>query len=140
MQCPPDFAAVGVFVMMAAVIGRKVSIRPKRKDDWTVVPNLWGAVIGNSGVMKSSTLSTALSPIAKLAAEAFETYSKAKVEHEAQAEVAKLQQLAKRKQAIASLKENPNGLLMEADEIIGLLKQPDAWWTGSRQIVLPDSC
>ena len=51
MQCPPDFAAVGVLVMMGSIIGRKVSIRPKRKDDWTVILNLWGAVVGNSGVM-----------------------------------------------------------------------------------------
>ena len=28
MQCPPDFAAVGAFVMMATIIGRKVGIRP----------------------------------------------------------------------------------------------------------------
>jgi len=36
MQCPPDFAAVGVFVMMATIIGRKVGMRPKRKDDGQV--------------------------------------------------------------------------------------------------------
>ena len=41
MQCPPDFAAVGVLVMAATIVGRKVAIRPKRKDDWTVIPNLW---------------------------------------------------------------------------------------------------
>jgi len=42
VQCPPDFVAVGVLVAAAAVIGRKVAIRPKRQDDWAVVPNLWG--------------------------------------------------------------------------------------------------
>lgn len=56
MQCPPDFAAVGALVMMASIIGRKVGIRPMRRNDWTVIPNLWGAVVGNSGVMKSPTL------------------------------------------------------------------------------------
>jgi len=171
MQCPPDFAAVGVLVMMGSIIGRKIAIRPKRKDDWAVIPNLWGAIVGNSGVMKSPTLSAALSPIAKLAAEAFETHSKAKTEHELQTEVVKLQQLAKKKQALASLKknqdidvkgllqanktdnapilkryktnnasyealgelliENPNGILVEADEIIGLLKQLD---TGGQEV------
>lgn len=166
MQCPPDFAAVGVMVMMATIIGRKVSIRPKQKDDWTVIPNLWGAVVGNSGVMKSPTLSAALSPIGKLAAAAFEAFNKANTEHGAQAELAKLQQSVKKSKAKASLKkdqsadvksllqsvgtddapilkryktnnatyqalgellmENPNGLMVEADEIIGLLKQLDA--------------
>ena len=38
MQCPPDFAAVGVFVMMATIIGRKVGIRPMKHNDWTVIP------------------------------------------------------------------------------------------------------
>ena len=52
VQCPPDFVAVGVLVAAAAVIGRKVAIRPKRQDDWAVVPNLWGLAVGPPGVMK----------------------------------------------------------------------------------------
>ena len=166
MQCPPDFAAVGVMVMMATIIGRKVSIRPKRNDDWTVTCNLWGAVVGNSGVMKSPTLSAALAPIGKLAAAAFEDFNKACANHSEVAELAKLQQSVNKTKARTSLKngfsadaskllqpddtddapvlkryktnnasyealgellmENPNGLLVEADEIIGLLKQLDA--------------
>jgi hypothetical protein len=166
MQCPPDFAAVAVFVMMATIIGRKVGIRPKQKDNWTVIPNLWGAVIGNSGVMKSPTLSAALSPIGKLATAAFVAYEKAKADYGAQAELSKLQESVSKSEAKAKLKkdksadvksllqsgdvdaapvfkryktnnasyealgelliENPNGLLVEADEIIGLLKQLDA--------------
>lgn len=166
MQCPPDFAAVGAMVMMATIIGRKVGIRPMKHNDWTVICNLWGAVVGNSGVMKSPTLGAALSPISKLAADAFEVFNKAKAEHDAEAELAKLQQSVKKTKARASLKknqsadvkdllqsgeaddapilkryktnnasyealgellmENPNGLMVEADEIIGLLKQLDA--------------
>jgi putative DNA primase/helicase len=166
MQCPPDFAAVGVMVMMATIIGRKVGIRPMKRNDWTVIANLWGAVVGNSGVMKSPTLAAALSPIKKLSVVAYDVFNKAKAEHDAQAEYAKLQQSVKKTKARASLKkdqsadvkgllqssetddapirkryitnnasyealgellmENPNGLMVEADEIIGLLKQLDA--------------
>src|SRR5688572_28011578 len=43
MQCPPDFPAVAAMVALAGIVGRKVGIRPKRRDDWLVVPNLWGA-------------------------------------------------------------------------------------------------
>lgn len=165
MQCPPDFAAVGVFVMMGAIIGRKVAIRPKRHDNWTVICNLWGAVVGNSGVMKSPTLSAVLSPIARLAATEFEVYRKAQADHEEGVELAKLQQAANKSKAKDTLKknqsadvrnllqsvetgsapilkryktnnasyeklgemmmENPNGILVEADEITGLLKQLD---------------
>lgn len=166
MQCPPDFAAVGVFVMMGTIIGRKVGIRPMKHNDWTVICNLWGAVVGNSGVMKSPTLGAVLSPIGKLAAAAFEAYSKAKAAHDEITEIAKLQQAANKSKAKDTLKkdqsadvksllqlvgtgdapilkryktnnasyeklgevmmENPNGILVEADEIIGLLKQLDA--------------
>lgn len=45
-QCPPDFVAIGALVAAAAVIGRQVAIRPKRADDWTVIPNLWGLAVG----------------------------------------------------------------------------------------------
>lgn len=166
LQCPPDFAAVAVFVMMATIIGRKVGIRPMRHDDWTVICNLWAAVVGNSGVMKSPTLSAGLSPIKQLQAWAFEAFNNLMAEYAAQDELAKLQKSAAKSEAkkkltkdksadvAALLKsepvggapilkrymtnnasyealgeimiENPNGLMVESDEIIGLLKQLDA--------------
>lgn len=166
MQCPPDYAAVGAMVMVAAIVGRKVGMRPMRHNDWTVIPNLWGAIVGNSGVMKSPTLGETLTPIKKLQAAAYDVYNEAKASHDAQAELAKIQKSVKQSKAKASLKkdqnadvmkylqvsepdeepilkryltnnssyealgeiliENPNGILVEADEIIGLLKQLDA--------------
>lgn len=166
MQCPPDFAAVAVFVMMGAIIGRKVGIRPMRHNDWLVICNLWGAVVGNSGVMKSPTLSASLSPIKRLQQWAFEEFNNKMEDYGAQEEVAKLQKsvakieakkkLGKDKSADVAallkpemgedapilkrymtnnasyealgelLMENPSGLLVESDEIIGLLKQLDA--------------
>ena len=54
MQCPPDFPAAAAIVALGSVIGRRCGIRPKRQDDWTVVPNLWGAVIGRPGVIEIS--------------------------------------------------------------------------------------
>jgi putative DNA primase/helicase len=56
MQCPLDYPAVSAMVGEAAVIGRRVGIRPKRRDDWLVVPNLWGGVIGRPGVLKSPAI------------------------------------------------------------------------------------
>ena len=49
MQCPIDFPAVAGMVALAAVVGRQVGIRPRQQDDWIVVPNLWGVVIGRPG-------------------------------------------------------------------------------------------
>ncbi len=56
VQCPADFPAVAAMIGLAAVLGRKIGIRPKRHDDWLVVPNLWGAVIGPPSVMKTPAI------------------------------------------------------------------------------------
>lgn len=67
MQCPPDFPAVGAMVALSSLIGRKACIRPKRFDDWQVVPNLWGAIVGRPGVMKSPALAEVMKPLDRLA-------------------------------------------------------------------------
>jgi hypothetical protein len=74
MQTPPEYVAVPAIVSAAAVLGRKVAIRPKSRDDWCVVPNLWGCIIGRPGVMKSPAIGQALKPLARLAALASEEY------------------------------------------------------------------
>lgn len=62
-QAPPDFVAVAALCAIAAVIGNRVRVRPKQHDDWEVVPNLWGALIGRPSTMKSSTMRSALAAI-----------------------------------------------------------------------------
>src|SRR5215470_20392239 len=81
VQCPPDFVAVGVFVAAAAVIGRKVAIRPKRQDDWAVVPNLWGLAVGPPGLMKSPALTEALRPLHRLLTDAHAQYEEQLLAH-----------------------------------------------------------
>lgn len=63
MQCPPDFAAIGAIVALSSLIGARAVIAPKARDDWRVVPNLWGLVVGRPGVMKSPALSEVLKPV-----------------------------------------------------------------------------
>lgn len=62
-QAPPDFAAVTALCGIAATIGNRVRIRPKQNDDWEVVPNLWGAIVGRPSAMKSPAMQAALGPI-----------------------------------------------------------------------------
>jgi hypothetical protein len=81
-QLPPDFPAVGAIVAAGSLIGRKVGIRPKRYDNWLEISNLWGAVIGRPGVMKSPALEEALKPLKRLAHEAAEQYEKELAEYE----------------------------------------------------------
>ena len=74
MQIPPDFAATGAVIVAGSLVGRKVGIHPKRRDDWLVFPNLWGAVIGRPSLLKSPALSEVMKPLARLIAEAYADY------------------------------------------------------------------
>jgi hypothetical protein len=66
MQCPVDYCAVGALVALAGVVGAAIGIRPKRKDDWLVVPNLWGGVIGPPSKKKTPALSDMLKALGRL--------------------------------------------------------------------------
>jgi putative DNA primase/helicase len=66
----PDFVAAAAVVQAGALLGRKVGIRPKRHDDWVVIPNLWGGLVGMPASMKTPALEAALKPIKRLAAKA----------------------------------------------------------------------
>ena len=82
MQCPPDFPAVGAMVALSSVIGRKACIAPKRRDDWRVIPNLWGGVVGRPGVMKSPALSEVLKPLERMAILASDLHKEAMRDHQ----------------------------------------------------------
>ncbi|WID98423.1 DUF3987 domain-containing protein [Bosea vestrisii] len=61
-QSPVDFVAVAMLCGLSAVFGNKVRVRPKQHDDWTITPNLWGALVGPPSAMKSPTMQAALAP------------------------------------------------------------------------------
>lgn len=167
MQCPPDFAAVGAMIAVGSIVGRKIGIRPKRYDDWLVIPNLWGCVVGRPGLMKTPALEQPLLPLRGLVGEALEKYTAKMQDHKIEAmlksqgtEVAKKKitahlnkgdQQAARAEAEAIVKkesdepvcrryetndptieklgvllaENPNGLLLFRDELVGFLRGLD---------------
>jgi hypothetical protein len=67
MQCPIEYLAVGALVGAGAVIGNRIGVQPKAYDTgWVEVPNLWGAVVGRPGVMKSPALDKVLAPVRQL--------------------------------------------------------------------------
>jgi putative DNA primase/helicase len=170
IQCPLEFPAVAAVVGLGSVIGRKVAIRPRRYDDWVVVPNLWGALVAPPSAGKSPALGEALKPLHRLEALAAKEHEKAMGEYEADALAlearvkaikAQMQTAAKnedgeRMEALKAeyarlkrneaeapgprryivndatiealgqrLNENPNGLLLVRDELVGFLKSLD---------------
>ena len=76
MQIPPDFSAAAAVVALGSLIGRGCGINPKRHDDWLVVPNLWGKVIGRPSLMKTPAITEAQKPLVRLETEAREEYRK----------------------------------------------------------------
>ncbi len=165
MQCPPDFPAVATIIAMAGAVGKKLGIRPKRHDDWLVVPNLWGAAIGRPSIMKTPAIRQPIKFLQRLQVEARKRYEQELRDYENICLVVEVQKKAK-KHAIeeamkkkqdpiqaakkfniqepeeptpkrylvndstveklgALLNQNPMGLTVFRDELIGLLRQLD---------------
>jgi putative DNA primase/helicase len=167
-------------VALSAVVGRKVGIRPKRHDDWLVVANLWGAIVGSPGLLKSPALKEALAPMNHLIAKATKAHNASLEEYEAEQEISQARQewyaAEKKKLAKAGdmmalqkfieenrpkdspeppkehryrtedttteklgelLNENPNGIMVFRDELVGFLRSLDRYGReGDRQFYL----
>jgi len=99
MQCPADYPAVGALVGLSSLIGARAVIQPKARDDWRVVPNLWGAVVGRPGVKKSPALNEALKPLHRLQTAEFELHKAAHDAWELDCKVSELAAAGREKQA-----------------------------------------
>jgi len=168
MNCPMDFLAVSSMVSAASVVGAKICIRPKAKDNWSEVLNLWGCIVARPSRMKSPARSAAMAPLCRLEADARDAHAAAVAEAEDDEQVrdarlkatktalktaakeedenaiedakAKLADLRAvdgptRRRFVTSdatteklgeiLKENPQGLLVDRDELTGWLRTMD---------------
>jgi hypothetical protein len=105
MQCPPDFPAVAAIVCLSAVIGRQIGIRPKRRDDWLVVPNLWGAIVGRPSLMKTPALAESRKMLARLETEAKKRFEAEIADAETSDTVSALIGKERTKNAVAQIKK-----------------------------------
>jgi hypothetical protein len=79
MQTPGDFAAISIIVIVGSLIGAGSSIKPKRLDDWEVIPNVWGACIGRpSVVLKTPSMKEPMQLLERLQAEYGEQFEQEK--------------------------------------------------------------
>ncbi len=165
VSCPPDYVAIPAMLALATALGRKVGIRPQFRTDWTVVPNLWGLIVGRPGMMKSPAMAQATAPLKRLMSRAQDEFTATHAQWELGQRAEKLRAENGEKQArklldknpaapIAHLfetthpdeepvlrryttsnatpealgellRQNPQGLLLERDEIMGLLRTLD---------------
>jgi putative DNA primase/helicase len=107
---PLEFPTAAAIEGLAALVGRKLAIRPKRHDDWLVVPNLWGAIVGPPSVQKTPGAEEAMLPLKRLVAEALEAHETTLEEFKVKNLVAK----AQAKAANAALEKAAKGTCPKA--------------------------
>ena len=127
----PDFAAIPVMVALGSVIGTKLGIRLKQRDDWTEYANVWGGLIGPPSALKSPAMRTAMRPFKALQETADARHEQAREIHEAQLQAFKLRKEAKKKSAVRTLEKDPDagidlGELASPSEPI-----PRTYWTSN---------
>jgi putative DNA primase/helicase len=148
MQCPPDYVGVSAVAAMGAVIGARIGIRPKRHDDWLVVPNLWGCIVGPPGYMKSPAMNDVLKPLRRMEALARREHAQAEERYAADLDAWKKRGKGKDHDTVVErpdkpvarryvvndtsyeslgviLADNPNGVLAFRDELMSLVKDLD---------------
>lgn len=111
MQTPPEYAAAAAVLALAGCVNRRAIVCPRAEDlSWMVVPNLWGAIIGPPGVMKSPVLRAITLPLSQIEQLWRAEYLEASSEYEAAKEEAELRHQAwreERKRAFKSKKPAP---------------------------------
>lgn len=60
MSAPPDFIAAGTVTILGSIVGASCAIKPKTNDNWVVVPNLWGGIVGLPSVKKTPSFNAPL--------------------------------------------------------------------------------
>ncbi|EJF87273.1 hypothetical protein MCY_00397 [Bartonella rattimassiliensis 15908] len=104
-QSPLDFVVVAALYVLVTVIGNGVHIAPKQHDDWIVVPNLWGALIGQSSTFKTPAMKAALAPISCLQKEWYKDWLKQKEKQEIEEKLETLDKREKERQANKAIRK-----------------------------------
>jgi hypothetical protein len=117
---PVEYVGLPSVVSVGCLLGRCISIRPKRRDDWSVVSNLWGASIGGPGTLKSPAITAAMKPLRRLSRRAEGEYATAKIAAAVQAEIRKARLDAIRKELAAAMKTggDGDGLRVELERLL----------------------
>ena len=107
MQVPIDYPAAVAIVGLAGCVNRRVIIQPKRQDySWEVVPNLWGAIVGPPGFMKSPVQRAVTLPLSHIEEVWRVEYENDLEEYESSKEQAELRHQAWREDYKKAIKAN----------------------------------
>ena len=117
---PPGFPRGRGRGVLGTVVGRQVAIRPKARDDWTVVPNLWAGVVGRPSLLKTPALAEPMKMVEALEAEAREAFQADEARYRADCAIAEAQSKHAKAELSKAVKAGDNlrvqALAMEAAE------------------------
>ena len=81
MSVPMDYVAIPLMIVLASIIGTGCLIRPKLKDDWEIVPNIWGGISGPPSRLKTPAMAEVISKsLGRLEVEETERHGKVQAE------------------------------------------------------------
>ena len=84
MPCSPDFIAATLMVTLGSVIGSRCAIKPKRRDDWIVAPNLWGGIVALPSFKKTPAMNAVIRFVDRLEAKEAEKLAEDQKVYEAE--------------------------------------------------------
>lgn len=125
MQCPLDFVAVGAIVAASSVIGAGCGIRPKVRDDWEVICNLWGGPVARPSMMKTPSLAEVIKILARMEADEAETFEEMKRFHDAGVEALKAKKDALKSEMLAAAKGKKTARPMDIIQADMASMEPD---------------
>jgi len=105
MQVPMDYPAVVMVLCLAGAVNRRAMIQPKERDTgWVEPANLWGAIIGPPGVMKTPVIQAITRPLVQIQTAWRQEYEEEMAEHARATEESELTKSAWKEQFKASRK------------------------------------
>jgi putative DNA primase/helicase len=63
MPAAPSFVGTSLITALGSVIGASCGIKPKQKDDWLIVPNLWGGIVAPPTSKKTPAIDSGMRPL-----------------------------------------------------------------------------
>lgn len=119
---PLEFMVVAALTALSSLVGRSLAICPKQHDNWTVIPNLFGMIVGNPSIGKSPALGEGTSPLKHLAVKAHEAFEKHEAEREAEITIVKMK-MERLKREAAGKNADPDAIQAQLVDLNKRLKE-----------------
>ncbi len=101
---------------LSMVVGRQIGIKPKRYDDWLVIPNLWGMDVDRPGMLKTAREKEGIKPVKWLADRATKEFEQQSPHIAAKREIHEAQTKNIRDKITKAIKESNLTLLPELEK------------------------